>query len=69
MTDQPTPEQIRQARGKLSMPAAAALVFASRNAWLQWERPVGHPAHRRMPIAAWWLFRLRTGQAQLSDLP
>lgn len=69
MIDGPTPEQIRDARGTLSMAAAAALVFASTKTWLQWERPAGHAAHRKMPAAAWWLFRLRTGQAKLSDLP
>lgn len=69
MTDHPTPEQIRDARGTMSMSAAAELVYVSTKTWLQWERPVGHPAHRKMPLAAWWLFGLRAGRVRMSELP
>ncbi len=54
----------------LGIDAAARAVFNTTAAWERWEAdPARDTAARRMPAAAWWLFRLRTGQAQLADLP
>ena len=59
----------REAAG-LTQSEAARAVFASLNGWQRWETdPEGSTDARRMPAAAWWLFRLRTGQATLADLP
>jgi len=66
----PLPDEIRAARAKaaLSQRDAANLVFSSTRSWQQWESAIGTPDHRRMHPAAWWLFKLRTGQATLADL-
>lgn len=62
----PAPDEVLTARqtAGLTQTQAAHLVFVTLNAWQRWES-----ADARMPPAAWWLFRLRTGQAKLSDLP
>jgi hypothetical protein len=65
----PTPADIRAARGEMPVAAAAALVFAGRNSWVNWEAAPDNPNHRKMPRASWWLFLLRSGQARLEDLP
>lgn len=62
----PAPQEVKDARGEaeLTQSQAADLVFVTLNAWQRWEA-----GDSRMPPAAWWLFRLRTKQAKLSDLP
>ncbi|MEG3640683.1 helix-turn-helix transcriptional regulator [Magnetococcus sp. PR-3] len=62
--DKPTPEQIKQARkqAKLSQDNAAALVHATRKAWLRWEKKAEENEAREMPLASWELFLLKTGQ-------
>jgi hypothetical protein len=59
----------RQSAG-LDQRQAARAVFVSVTAWARWEAdPATNPDARKMPAANWWLFRLRTGAAALSDLP
>lgn len=54
----------------LTPAAAARAVFTTTASWERWEaNPASTTDARRMPAASWWLFRLRTGQAQLADLP
>lgn len=59
---QPAAEQVRAARGRagLTQAQAAAIVHATLNAWQRWEQ-----GERRMGMASWELFLLKTGQAAL----
>jgi DNA-binding XRE family transcriptional regulator len=65
---QPTPAEIRLARARagLSQTEAAALVSTADKAayktWAGYEQPVGNRNHRAIPLAAWGLFLLLTGQ-------
>lgn len=65
----PHADEVRAARAAagLTQTDAARAVFVTLSAWQRWEDE-GDDS-RRMPAAAWWLFRLRTGQATLADLP
>jgi len=60
--EQPTPEQIKQARytaGK-TLTQAAEIVHVNLRTWQKWER-----AERAMSLTAWELFLLKTGQIKL----
>ena len=64
--------EVRDARtaAGLTQSEAARSVFVTLSAWQRWEaNPDEAQDTRAMPAATWWLFRLRAGQAQLSDLP
>jgi putative transcriptional regulator len=60
----PKPEQIAKARHRagLTQKDAAELVHSSERAWQQWEG-----AQRTMPGAVWELFRLKTGELELTE--
>lgn len=59
MTDQPTPDQIKQARkdAGLTQAEAANIVYVSLRAWQHYE-----DGKRGMPLANWNLFLLKTEQ-------
>jgi len=61
MASNPTPAEVRAARGAAGMTqtAAAALVFTTCRTWQQWEAEEGTPGHRRMHPAFWELFRIK----------
>ena len=63
--------EVRDARARagLTQHEAAHAVFATESAWARWEaNPETAQDTRFMPAASWWLFRLRTRQAELSEL-
>lgn len=64
---QPTPEQIRTAREKAghSTAEAGATVHTDGRTWRRWELGPGYDSGRAMPLAAWELYLLKTGQAKL----
>ena len=65
---QPSPEEIREARERVSLTQtqAAGLVSpataAGYKTWSGYEQPVGTRNHRAIPLAAWELFLLLTKQ-------
>lgn len=62
----PTPESIRAARvaaGLTQSEAAAVVHRPSYRTWQDWERGVA-----RMPLDAWELFLLKTGQHPVAQL-
>lgn len=62
----PTPDAIASARrdaGHTQAQAAAAVGVPARQ-WQRWEA-----GDMGMPSSAWWLYRVRAGQATLADLP
>lgn len=66
MIDNPTPAAIagaRRAAGHTQAQAAAAVGVPARQ-WQRWEA-----GNMGMPSSAWWLYRVRAGQATLADLP
>lgn len=68
----PTWTEVRAARDAagLTVTECARLVFITLSAWSRYEaNPANAADTRTMPAATWWLFRLRVGQAKLSDLP
>jgi hypothetical protein len=52
----PTPEQIRAARGDLSQAAAAELIYSTMRTWQDWEA-----GKARMHPGLWGFFLLMTG--------
>ena len=64
----PDPEDVRTAREKagLTQAQAAELVSPAQKVpyktWAAYELPVGNPNRRSIPLAAWELFLLLTGQ-------
>jgi hypothetical protein len=66
--DQPTPDDVRQAREKsnLTQAQAAELVSAAKMApyktWAGYETPEGQQNHRAIPLSTWELFLLLTNQ-------
>lgn len=64
----PIPDEVRQARraAGLTQAQAAQLVAVSHEraerTWQNYEAAVGKAAHRDIPLAAWELFLLMTGQ-------
>tara|TARA_R110000868_G_scaffold260457_2_gene518612 strand:- start:102 stop:302 length:201 start_codon:yes stop_codon:yes gene_type:complete len=58
----PTPEQIRAARGSLSQTAAAALIGKPLRTWQNWEAPIDSKAHRQMDAALFELFLIKRNQ-------
>ena len=62
MPRQPSPAEIRAAREAAGMTQeqAASVVWVSRRAWLCWENTARNA--REMPLAAFELFCLKTGQ-------
>jgi len=66
----PLPEEVRALRERynLTQRDLAGLAFSSQRTVQSWEAPIGAEDHKRMHPAAWWLVRLRLGDAQLSDL-
>lgn len=66
MIPDPTPVAVataRQRAGHTQSQAAAAVGVLPRQ-WHRWEAGDGS-----IPLAAWWLYLLRSGQAALADLP
>ena len=61
---QPTPADIKAARlaAGLTQPDAAALVHAAAKTWKNWESEGGEA--RKIPLAAWELFLIKTNAAQ-----
>lgn len=57
-----TPEEIKTARGGLSMPAAARLCAVSAAAWEDWEA-----GRHRMPAPVWKLFKILLANPELQD--
>lgn len=62
--DQPTAHQVAAAReaAGLSQAQAAALVHTDARTWRRWELGPGYQSGRAMPLAAWELFLIKTGQ-------
>lgn len=60
---QPTREQIIAARGSMTQEAAAAIVWVDRNTWVRWE--MEGPNARKIPLATWELFLIKTKQEGL----
>lgn len=62
MLTQPTPTEIEAARKSagLSQTAAAELVHAGLRTWQNWEAPAGSTENRKIPLASWELFLLKT---------
>lgn len=62
----PSKEQIRSARLAVGLTAleAATMVHRSRRNWFQWEKD-----ERKIDLACWELFLLKTGQMALGDTP
>jgi DNA-binding transcriptional regulator YiaG len=62
----PDSEQIKQARGQagLTQAQAAELIYKGLRTWQQWER-----GDRDMDPALFELFRLKTGQISLAQMP
>lgn len=50
----------REAAG-LTQAQAAETVYSVPKTWAQWEKPVGHHHHRRMPMAYFELFCIKVG--------
>ena len=57
-----TPEQIKAARGVLSMPKAAALCSVSASSWESWES-----GRHRMPEPVWRLFKILKDNPHLQE--
>ncbi len=60
----PSPEEIRAARDRagLTQEQAAALVYANRRAWQNWEAAVSAPENRAMHPGLYELFLIKAGQ-------
>lgn len=66
MDSSPAPADIataRQRSGHTQAQAAASVGVVARQ-WQRWEA-----GDVSMPLAAWWLYQLRTGRIALADLP
>jgi DNA-binding transcriptional regulator YiaG len=57
----PTPEQIKQARldAGLTQSQASKLLHKGLSTWQGWETPEGLPSHRKMDPAFWELFQIK----------
>lgn len=66
----PSPEWIRAAREAAghTQAEAAALVYAPRRSWQNWEREPSDPENRRMHPAIFELYLLKTGQLPPAEL-
>lgn len=64
---QPTPDEIRAARERAghSAEAAGAVVHTDGRTWRRWELGPGFESGRAMPLTAWELYLLKTGQRKL----
>lgn len=63
----PTVKEVRQARANagLTQEQAARVVYVTLAAWQKWENP--NPATgNKMPLAAYELFLLKTGQEKIN---
>lgn len=66
--EQPTPDEVRQARkrAKLKQAEAAQLVSSAQGqpyrTWQSYEVAIGQKGHRAIPLATWELFLLLTDQ-------
>ena len=57
--EQPSPEQIKDARGALTQTEAAALVHVKLRTWQGWEG-----GESRMPLGLWELLLIKVGRRQ-----
>lgn len=62
--DQPTPETIKAARTNAghTQAQAAAIVHTDGRTWRRWELGAGYESGRAIPLAAWELYLIKTGQ-------
>jgi DNA (cytosine-5)-methyltransferase 1 len=66
--NQPTPDQVKAAREAAghSQAQAGALVHTDARTWRRWELGPRFESGRAIPLAAWELYLLKTGQAKLA---
>lgn len=66
MIEQPAPDDIKAAREHAgdTQAQAAARVHANLRTWQSWEDSSGSKNARAIPLAAWELYLIKTGQAE-----